>query len=351
MTSATTPVEVIVHFIHRHFIWIIVSSYIVAAVLPGFGLGIRNLNLGSVTVFQGKLVFSLPPIMLASLLFNAGLGVRTAELKHMLRKPLVLLGGVFGNVAAPMAFIMAVSFAMRFWHNPEEVQQILVGLALVASMPIAGASTAWSQNANGNLALSLGLVLATTLLSPLLTPMVLHAVGFVTTCRRRGRQFSGCLGHPAFAARHSGPLGRWGTSHHSGDAVFEAHKLRRFGLAQLLERLSGAAHCAVPTRPRLSGRHAGNRHRTLHRRVRFRVSAGAGFPIRPQRNGFADVRAGDEQQWDGAGDRINGLGRPPASDVAHHLLQPRSASCSLRGGHCRFSTKPTVTWHLPINFD
>ncbi|MFZ4703615.1 MAG: Na+-dependent transporter, partial [Candidatus Methylumidiphilus sp.] len=58
------------------------SSYVVAAVLPGFGLWIRNLNLGSVTVFQGKLVFSLPPIMLASLLFNAGLGVRAAELNH-----------------------------------------------------------------------------------------------------------------------------------------------------------------------------------------------------------------------------------------------------------------------------
>jgi bile acid:Na+ symporter, BASS family len=70
---------------------------------------------------------------------------------------------------------------MHFWHNQEEVQQILVGLALVAAMPIAGASTAWSQNANGNLALSLGLVLSTTTLSPLLTPFVLHMAGFVTT--------------------------------------------------------------------------------------------------------------------------------------------------------------------------
>jgi BASS family bile acid:Na+ symporter len=47
-------------------------------------------------------------------------------------------------------------------------------------MPIAGASPAWAQNANGNLALSLGLVLLTTALSPLFTPMVLHVVGFVT---------------------------------------------------------------------------------------------------------------------------------------------------------------------------
>jgi BASS family bile acid:Na+ symporter len=44
-------------------------------------------------------------------------------------------------------------------------------------MPIAGASTAWAQNSNGNLALSLGLVLASTFLSPILTPVVLSVFG------------------------------------------------------------------------------------------------------------------------------------------------------------------------------
>ncbi len=48
-------------------------------------------------------------------------------------------------------------------------------------MPIAGSSTAWSQNADGDMALSLGLVLGSTFLSPLMTPIALHAVGFVAT--------------------------------------------------------------------------------------------------------------------------------------------------------------------------
>jgi BASS family bile acid:Na+ symporter len=48
-------------------------------------------------------------------------------------------------------------------------------------MPIAGASTAWAQNADGSLVLSLGLVLLTTLLSPLTTPLILHGVGMLTT--------------------------------------------------------------------------------------------------------------------------------------------------------------------------
>jgi BASS family bile acid:Na+ symporter len=52
-------------------------------------------------------------------------------------------------------------------------------LALVASVPIAGSSTAWAQNADGDLALSLGLVLGSTMLSPGTTPAVLHAVGWM----------------------------------------------------------------------------------------------------------------------------------------------------------------------------
>jgi len=141
--------------------------------MPGFGLWIRN--------FSFDRAGFIPLLMLAALLFNAGLGVKTEELIRLLQKPFVLLGGVSCNVMIPLTFIVAVSFLRHIWHNQEEVQQILVGLALVAAMPIAGASTAWSQNANGNLALSLGLVLSTTTLSPLLTPFVLHMAGFVTT--------------------------------------------------------------------------------------------------------------------------------------------------------------------------
>ena len=70
---------------------------------------------------------------------------------------------------------------MAGWHNADEVQNILVGLALVASMPIAGSSTAWAQNADGELALSLGMVLFSTLLSPLTTPIALHSVGLMAT--------------------------------------------------------------------------------------------------------------------------------------------------------------------------
>jgi BASS family bile acid:Na+ symporter len=160
------------HFLHRRFIWLLVGSYILAGVAPGAGLWIRAAGWGGISV---------PILMLGFLLFNAGIGVEFAELYGIRREPGGLIYGLAANLLIPIAFIWLVMHSMRIWHNPDEVQNILVGLALVASMPIAGSSTAWSQNANGNMALSLALVLGSTFLSPLTTPLALHSVGFMTT--------------------------------------------------------------------------------------------------------------------------------------------------------------------------
>lgn len=170
----------LVHFLHKYLIWLIIISYFAAAFLPQFGLWIRKADFGLLHTPFGDIKLALPPAMLAALLFNAGLGVSIKELASAGRKAPMIFLGLLGNLAAPLAMIFGVSVTMTLWHNPEEAQQLLVGLALVAAMPIAGASTAWAQNASGSLVLSLGLVLVTTLFSPLTTPLVLHTVGFLT---------------------------------------------------------------------------------------------------------------------------------------------------------------------------
>jgi BASS family bile acid:Na+ symporter len=179
MDDRSHPVARFSHFLHRNFIWFVLASYAVAAVAPGLGLRMRDVTFGHVSLGGETTRVSLPALMLAWLLFNAGLGVRAARLWQLLRRPLPLLAGLAGNLLIPVAYIFGVTQLMRLWHNPDEVQNILVGLALVASMPIAGSSTAWSQNANGDLGLSLGLVLFSTLLSPLTTPAALYSVGLM----------------------------------------------------------------------------------------------------------------------------------------------------------------------------
>jgi BASS family bile acid:Na+ symporter len=48
-------------------------------------------------------------------------------------------------------------------------------------MPIAGSSTAWSQNVGGNMAVSVGLVVLSTVLSPLTTPVAIFLLTFQAT--------------------------------------------------------------------------------------------------------------------------------------------------------------------------
>jgi BASS family bile acid:Na+ symporter len=167
--------------VHAHFLWLLLGSYAVAAWAPEAGLWLRDVTLGSVYVFGVQTRVSIAMAMLACLLFNSGMGVDWAKVRIMLRSPGILGAGLAANLLLPIAFILFVTGMMAGWHNADEVQNILVGLALVASMPIAGASMAWAQNADGELALSLGMVLGSTLLSPVTTPVALHVVGFMTT--------------------------------------------------------------------------------------------------------------------------------------------------------------------------
>ena len=169
-----------IRILHDHFFALLLVSYALAAAWPGPGLGLRSVDLGLTRIGSQSMDVTPPALMLGLLLLNAGLGVRLAELKGLIRRPAPLIAGLLANLLRPIAFIALVSRSMVGWHNAEEVQIILVGLALVASMPIAGSSTAWAQNAEGELALSLGLVAASTIHSPIATPIALRTVGNLT---------------------------------------------------------------------------------------------------------------------------------------------------------------------------
>ncbi len=169
------------HFVHKQFLWLMIGSYAVAACYPLAGLWLRDVSLGEIDLFGARSRVTLSMLMLASLLLTAGLGVQVGTIRQLFRTPGLLVTGLAANLIVPIAFILCVTKAMAGWHNADEVQNILVGLALVASMPVAGSSTAWAQNSDGDLTLSLGLVVFSTMLSPLTTPLALHSVGLLAT--------------------------------------------------------------------------------------------------------------------------------------------------------------------------
>jgi BASS family bile acid:Na+ symporter len=168
-------------WVHQRLVWLIVLAYAVAGVWPGLGLHARHVVIASVHLFPAPIPLTLPMVLLAGLLFNAGLGLEASALGSVLRRPQIVLIGLLANLIVPLGLIALLSQLFHWWHNAAEIQNLLVGLAVVAAMPIAGSSTAWAQNANGNLALSLGLVIFSTLFSPLTTPLALAAVRGLTS--------------------------------------------------------------------------------------------------------------------------------------------------------------------------
>ncbi|MDX1918925.1 MAG: bile acid:sodium symporter [Candidatus Caenarcaniphilales bacterium] len=171
----------VTHFIHHHFLAILFGAYALAVFYPMPGSMIREISLGQISLpDQSQLSLSVPLLMLAILLFNAGLCVKSSEFQNLLRHPALLVSGLVLNTLVPLSFALICACLSGLWHSEVEAQNLLIGLALIISMPIAGSSSAWSQNANGNLSLSLGFVVFSTLLSPLITPLGLEAISFLT---------------------------------------------------------------------------------------------------------------------------------------------------------------------------
>jgi BASS family bile acid:Na+ symporter len=73
-------------FLHRHLLWFLITAYVIAVVVPAFGLQIRNVSFGEITIYQQKTNVSLLMIMLAILMFNAGLGLNFSHIKKYFEK-------------------------------------------------------------------------------------------------------------------------------------------------------------------------------------------------------------------------------------------------------------------------
>ena len=326
------------HVIHKRLLWLLIASYALAAGYPALGLWIRDVKMGAVSVFGSRTHVSLSMLMLASLLLNAGLGVRLRDMGKILARPRLLGAGLAANLIVPIAFILVVTRMMSGWHNADEVQNILVGLALVASMPIAGSSTAWAQNADGELALSLGMVLFSTLLSPLTTPLALHSVGLMAT---------------GDYAEDLHELAAGGTGAFLGICVL-APSLIGIGIRRIIGEVRIAAakpHLKLINSAILLTLNYSNASVSLPQavadpdpdflfltlavvvslcaaRVHRRLADRADLQGDPVPANGADVRPGHEQQRHGIRARVDESGRSSSRHAPDHLLQSRPASRS-----------------------
>jgi predicted Na+-dependent transporter len=136
-------------------------------------------------------------MLLALMLFCAALLTDFAQVRVVLRHPWILAAALVAVWLGPSLLVLTAGWVVPQLVDEAASAGLLVGLVLVASMPVANSSVGWVQNGGGNLALGLALVVMSISLSPWATPGLLALLGQSLTpeaqaeCERLVNHFSG----------------------------------------------------------------------------------------------------------------------------------------------------------------
>ncbi len=158
-------------FLQQHCFWLLVGCYALAALWPLPGRAIRVWRWTPQAVPDAAL--TVPLVLLALLLFCAALRTNVVQVRAIRWRPWPLVWGTLAVWGAPVLLALVAAAVLPMVVGQEETAGLLVGVALVASMPVANSSVGWTQLVRGNLALSLALVLVTIFLCPWVTPWLL----------------------------------------------------------------------------------------------------------------------------------------------------------------------------------
>jgi BASS family bile acid:Na+ symporter len=183
------------HFVQRRLFGLLLTSYALAAIWTAPGIAMRKwewLPAGGTSV-----PVSFVLALLAVMLFSAALLTDVSQIRIVSHHPLVLGAALLAVWLGPALLVVIAGWIIPPTINGHATAGLLVGLALVATMPVANSSVGWTQNANGNLGLGLALILLSILLCPWVTPNLLNLLGMSLSpserayCEALVGQFSG----------------------------------------------------------------------------------------------------------------------------------------------------------------
>ena len=106
------------------------------------------------------------PLLLGVVMFGMGMTLKTGDLLITLRKPKIVMLGVIAQYTVMPLLAYGLANALRL---PPE---LAVGLILLGSCPGGTASNIVTYLAKGDLALSVAMTSTSTLISPILTPLI-----------------------------------------------------------------------------------------------------------------------------------------------------------------------------------
>ncbi|WP_406457866.1 sodium-dependent transporter [Streptomyces sp. NBC_00876] len=174
-TESVHPTLRPLEFLRRRLGWASCAAYAAAAVLPAPGLWLRRIH--SVSVGTNLSVgVNTAQILLATVLFTAGLRSCPHALARILRRPRILLAGLALHLTAPLLIIPGIAIALRCSPDSDGGSGMTAAMILTVVMPVAAGATVWSGGGRGDESTMLGLVLVSTLISPITVPATVSAL-------------------------------------------------------------------------------------------------------------------------------------------------------------------------------
>jgi BASS family bile acid:Na+ symporter len=170
-------------FVRRRFLWLLLASYALAALWTTPGLVMRHWKWPAADGTNVHVSFALA--LLAIMLFSAALLTDLSQIRIVSHHPLVLCVALLAVWLAPALLVVAAGWLIPPNIEGQATAGLLVGFALVATMPVANSSVGWTQNVDGNLGLALALVVLSILLCPWVTPNLLNLLGMSLSASER----------------------------------------------------------------------------------------------------------------------------------------------------------------------
>ncbi|KOU54392.1 sodium-dependent transporter [Streptomyces sp. WM6378] len=173
VTTACAPADRASAWLRHRLGRAVLLSYTCALFLPGPGLWLGHTHTIPLGPVLG-LPLSAAPCLLSLVLFSAGIQVPVRELGRVLRRPSALLAGLALHLAIPLLVIPLVAFLLHKSPDTDGGSGLITAMILIVAMPVAAGATVWTGKGDGDQPTMVGLVLASTLLSPLTTPLVIQ---------------------------------------------------------------------------------------------------------------------------------------------------------------------------------
>ncbi|MFZ3555889.1 sodium-dependent transporter [Streptomyces sp. BH055] len=202
MTTPATPVapsnlaDRASDWLRRRLGRAVVLAYLFATLLPGPGLWLRHPHSLPLTSHI-QLPLHTTPFLLGLVLYVAGLQVPVRELGRLLRRPRALVAGLALHLAAPLLIVPIVAYALHHTPDSDGGSGLVTAMILIVAMPVAAGATVWTGKGHGDQPTMVGLVLASTLMSPLTIPLTVHALtpllsgGYADSLASAGHSLSG----------------------------------------------------------------------------------------------------------------------------------------------------------------